>query len=533
MNNRVESTADRRQLTLYGITFLLIYFAQKFASPIEGLPKWVFQTVLARPTADGGFGFGPKEVGAFMGIATLPWMVKAFFGVITDTIPLFGYRRKGWLIASSLVSGFALLGIGLGGLGSYMNLLIAATATSFGLAFSDVICDGLMVETSARVERERALPEGSVNRFLQGRQWTGAFLAVVLGSVSGGVVAAFFSVSVGALIACVLPFGVAVLVVFGISEERRVFDWNVAKTGFLALAVASLYVAYVLGTKQIPKGTWWDVVRPYQPYLNGFITLGLMWGFVKPTRQMYVPMLFIFCWLVVPFNVDSPASQSYWTSHNTAFVAALNDPSNGFLAGVKDLLFSLQLATPEAMAKGGAFAEFYYSTFLQAVAAVAALVTVPLYGRYWKNVPQAEAFTRVCVVSLASLALFLAMTLIPALATPTLVFAACALAGVSGVLILLSVLTYLPPLCPPGKEGATFALFTSLANLGIVLGAHTSGPSIYEAFGGIHTVGEGEATKVVADTPHLGMGWLLFLSILWTVLLLFFARFIAKKPAAA
>ena len=44
------------------------------------------------------FKMSPSEVAIYSSIVSLPWVVKPIWGMISDTIPFFGYRRKSYLI---------------------------------------------------------------------------------------------------------------------------------------------------------------------------------------------------------------------------------------------------------------------------------------------------------------------------------------------------------------------------------------------------------------------------------------------------
>jgi len=36
----------------------------------------------------------PAELAIFSGLSTLPWLIKPLYGFVSDTFPLFGYRRR-------------------------------------------------------------------------------------------------------------------------------------------------------------------------------------------------------------------------------------------------------------------------------------------------------------------------------------------------------------------------------------------------------------------------------------------------------
>lgn len=45
----------------------------------------------------------PAETGVISGFSSLPWLVKPLYGFISDSFPLFGYRRRSYLVLSGLL----------------------------------------------------------------------------------------------------------------------------------------------------------------------------------------------------------------------------------------------------------------------------------------------------------------------------------------------------------------------------------------------------------------------------------------------
>jgi hypothetical protein len=45
----------------------------------------------------------PAQMASISGMISLPWIVKPLWGIISDSIPLFGYRRKSYLIILNIV----------------------------------------------------------------------------------------------------------------------------------------------------------------------------------------------------------------------------------------------------------------------------------------------------------------------------------------------------------------------------------------------------------------------------------------------
>ena len=119
----------------------------------------------------------PAQVSAMMGVVALPWIVKPVFGFISDGLPIFGYRRRPYLILSGILGAISWIS-----LATVVNTPIAATLAialgSLSVAVSDVIVDSLVVER-ARVESQANV--GS----LQSLCWGASAL--------GGLITAYFS----------------------------------------------------------------------------------------------------------------------------------------------------------------------------------------------------------------------------------------------------------------------------------------------------------------------------------------------------
>jgi folate/biopterin transporter len=119
----------------------------------------------------------PAQVAALMGIVAIPWIIKPVFGFISDGLPIFGYRRRPYLILSGIVGAISWVS-----LATIVHTAWAATLAialgSLSVAVSDVIVDSLVVE---RARGESQAAAGS----LQSLTW---------GTVAlGGLITAYFS----------------------------------------------------------------------------------------------------------------------------------------------------------------------------------------------------------------------------------------------------------------------------------------------------------------------------------------------------
>ena len=95
------SPADSQYVRRLVVLFGLAYFAQGLGQS-GGLISQPLNYYLKA-----GLGLNPAQVSEYLAILTLPWVIKPLYGLVSDYLPLFGYRRKTWLI---LVNNVAALG---------------------------------------------------------------------------------------------------------------------------------------------------------------------------------------------------------------------------------------------------------------------------------------------------------------------------------------------------------------------------------------------------------------------------------------
>ena len=56
-------------------------------------------------------GWTAVQVTAFLTVFNLPWFLKPLYGIVSDFVPIFGYRRKSWLLAANGAVAAGYLGI--------------------------------------------------------------------------------------------------------------------------------------------------------------------------------------------------------------------------------------------------------------------------------------------------------------------------------------------------------------------------------------------------------------------------------------
>lgn len=241
---------------LFGI--LLVYFVQGAV----GLARLATSFYLKD-----SLGLSPSQVAALMGVAMSPWILKPLYGLLSDTVPVAGYRRRPYLLLSGLLGCGAWLGMALwaptAGLATLWMVL-----GSLAVAVGDVIVDSLVVE---RVHGSDWAGTGTLQSLTWGATSLGSLLTAYLG---------------GALLAHYPP-----QVVFGL-------------TAFLPLFIA--LAAWVIADQPVVLSQGWDPLQQQ---------VGQVWRALRQP-SILLPVLFVFVWQATP---SADAALFYFVTNDLGF----------------------------------------------------------------------------------------------------------------------------------------------------------------------------------------------------------------------
>ena len=90
---------------------------------------------------------------AYFTLVALPWSLKFLLGSVTDGVPIFGYRRKSWLIIGWVLYILAAIGIAFVDKPSFLATAFISFIMTCSYILADVCNDALCVER-ARHEQE-------------------------------------------------------------------------------------------------------------------------------------------------------------------------------------------------------------------------------------------------------------------------------------------------------------------------------------------------------------------------------------------
>lgn len=369
----------------------------------------------------------PTDMAAIGGITSLPWLIKPLYGFLSDGIPIFGYKRRSYLIIAGVLGCLSWLALGTV-VTDTSSAVAAITLGSASVAVSDVVADSIVVEKSRKLAKDSKvedsispLPtaifddtgaesieylgvsdenksdaglESEVNVAagdLQSLCWSAAAI--------GGILSAYFS---GSLLQTVSPKFVFTL------------------TALFPLLISA--VSFLIDEK----------AEVFQPSLKEFsTTVGSQFTSLKETLinpKIYLPVLFIFAWQATP----TPDSAMFFFT-------------TGELGFEPEFLGRVRLA-----------------------ASLAALAGVTIYRTFLKDISikQVILWTSLLSVPLSLTQLMLVTHYNRVLGIPDQVFALTdtVVLTVLGQIAFMPTLVLASTLCPPGIEGTLFASLMSIYN---------------------------------------------------------------------
>jgi MFS family permease len=203
------------------VFFATVYAVQGLAEPNAGLATQPIFFLLKDEMR-----LSAAETATFLAFVGFAWNVKPLYGLISDLIPLLGYRRRSYLCVTTAMAALGWLVLGV--LPAYpWGLTLAILAlTGMGLAFTDVLCDAVMVEEGKA--------RGLTARF-QSVQWTAVYGASLLAGVGGGYLSAHASYSRTFLLMALLPTLSFAASVWAVRESRTRFDRTTVTSTLSAL----------------------------------------------------------------------------------------------------------------------------------------------------------------------------------------------------------------------------------------------------------------------------------------------------------
>lgn len=213
---------ESRQISRLMLFFALVYVVEGLgqsggliAQPLNFFLKQVY-------------GWTPVQVTAWLTVLNLPWIIKPVYGIVSDFVPLFGYRRKAYLILANGVAAAAFLWVTR--LSEPGPLILMLLVTAYAMAISSTLCGAVLVENGQRL--------GSSDAFVN-QQWLWFNVAAVVSAFLGGELVARLSpggaLHTAAAVIAAAPFAAIFATLFLIDETPSRLDLAELKTTFRGL----------------------------------------------------------------------------------------------------------------------------------------------------------------------------------------------------------------------------------------------------------------------------------------------------------
>ncbi|RAL47951.1 hypothetical protein DM860_015738 [Cuscuta australis] len=90
----------------------------------------------------------PSEAQVYSGVTSIPWLVKPFWGILTDVVPILGYHRRPYFIFAGALGIVSMLFLSLHKNLHIVSALLSLTAGSAGVAIADVTIDACVAQNS-------------------------------------------------------------------------------------------------------------------------------------------------------------------------------------------------------------------------------------------------------------------------------------------------------------------------------------------------------------------------------------------------
>lgn len=140
-----------------------------------------------------------STLAAFLFFSGLPWYFKPFAGIVTDAFPIFGSRRRSYLLISALLAVASWVGLALTPI-QYDPMLWVCIAINLFMVVSSTVLGGFMVEVAQRT--------GGSGQLSSLRNMTSAVVTLITSPVAGYLASIAFAwtcVACGAVMFVLVP----------------------------------------------------------------------------------------------------------------------------------------------------------------------------------------------------------------------------------------------------------------------------------------------------------------------------------------
>jgi hypothetical protein len=297
------------------------------------------------------FHFNASQQANFFAIATFAWYLKPLAGLLCDSFPLFGTRRRSYLIVATAVAGLAWLAFAIAPR-TYLAFFWLMVLLNTAIVIASTTIGGILVE---------AAQEGSATgRLASVRYAIDGVISVIAGPLGGWLATRAFGVTAG--IGAFLMFSLVPLTALLVREprgaKRNLAVWSAAAAQFrLILRSKSMWAATALLLFVFMAPGFGLALRYYQQDVLHFGTefIGRLQALSGFCSILATILYAYFCRrlslrpLLLGGILLNALSSILYLGYRSPETAMLIDGANGFLAilGILPLFDLAARATPK------------------------------------------------------------------------------------------------------------------------------------------------------------------------------------------
>jgi MFS family permease len=212
-----------------GISRLMLFFAIVYT--VEGIGQAKVGVIWQPLThyLKESLAWTPVQIATSLAVLDVPWVVKPLYGILSDFLPLFSYRRRSYLLLANAAAIAAFLWTTR--VLAPASIVFALLLTAIAMAISSTVCGALLVENGQRYHASAAF----INQ-----QWLWFNVAVMIATALGGELIEYLSPAgafhAAAAIAAIAPIAIVVSCLWLVDEEPARMDlaeFRAALGGFL------------------------------------------------------------------------------------------------------------------------------------------------------------------------------------------------------------------------------------------------------------------------------------------------------------
>mmetsp|Transcript_44928 Transcript_44928/g.106669 ORF Transcript_44928/g.106669 Transcript_44928/m.106669 type:complete len:566 (+) Transcript_44928:35-1732(+) len=374
-------------------------------------------------------------------VTFLPWAFKPVIGLLSDTLPIWGYNKAPYMILTSLLGAMACLTIGFGAAPQAASKLsISGLVVSIVLVNLQVsTCD--LLSEAKYAERVQELPAHGpdIVTFV----WFGLQVGGLIAVACSGLVLVTYGPSALYCFAAVPSLMVLLPVFKGYLQERQLTSEEIAEAwtrfqGQKEMGVLAFIILFGTGLLAVCGMLYEDV------YLNGAVA-GLV----------------VVITLIGFSLVLSPVIAKF-----NAFTLL----QNAFSLSIRGAAFYFYTDTTAQYPEGPHFTPFFYNTVMGVCAAVCSLLGILVYKRYlckWRYrsllLATNTIFSLLCLMDVM---MFSRINLHLGIPDYSLMFGSTVFETIVLQWSWMPSVVILAYLCPRGMEATMYALLAGCANLG-------------------------------------------------------------------